>query len=159
MSIPTEPSTDTTQYPKPPRWNHFGPIPHPHDKSIESAERHAQQLRQTNPEIVQEFETTLDAWKERWHKVHYDSWATESEQYDNLLEMGDVIIPLVVHELTKPENFGACCLYNELEQDKSYKVDPEDTLNFMILNRQAYLIVDYNHERNKDVGTISEGST
>lgn len=45
-----------------------------------------------------------------------------------------------------------CCIDNDLEADKHFKVDPADVPNFLTLNRHAYLIAELNFERNRSSG-------
>lgn len=68
-------------------------------------------------------------------------------EFDSLVSMGPKILPLVVHKLTAASDFFAIVLYNEVEDDKAYKVDPKDILNSKVLQRQANLIVDMNYKR------------
>ncbi|KAI0193459.1 hypothetical protein F4808DRAFT_442219 [Astrocystis sublimbata] len=61
--------------------------------------------------------------------------------------MGREFTPLVVHQLLDPSNFTAVFLYNALERDTRYRVDPDDQLNFQVLQRQSNLIIDINEGR------------
>lgn len=80
--------------------------------------------------------------------------------------MGKDILPLVNYILLDEDNFTAVFLCkrhcnvskfmqlnmnqitdNALESDTRYRVDPEDVLNFLVLQRQQNLIVEINKDR------------
>lgn len=52
-----------------------------------------------------------------------------------------------MYKLTDPADFLAVTLYNALERDLEYKVDPRDILNYKVLQRQANFTVNMNHKR------------
>ncbi|KAH8721414.1 hypothetical protein HC256_001770 [Beauveria bassiana] len=70
-----------------------------------------------------------------------------TSEFDKLVEMGKEILPLVNYMLLNDDNFTAVFLYNALEDDTRYRVDPDDVLNFLTLQRQQNLIVDLNRDR------------
>ncbi|KAM3484069.1 hypothetical protein MY8738_002508 [Beauveria namnaoensis] len=70
-----------------------------------------------------------------------------TSEFDKLVAMGKEILPLVNYMLLNDDNFTAVFLYNALEDDTRYRVDPDDVLNFLTLQRQQNLIVDLNRDR------------
>ncbi|KAK4151026.1 hypothetical protein C8A00DRAFT_36332 [Chaetomidium leptoderma] len=134
------------------QWNHFGAIPPVEQGAKASAERFYLDLKETFPDFVADFEQKFTAWQGKWfgHEAPRSSNADDRcmlPEYDPLLFLGPKTTPLVVFELSKPENFMATTLYNHLETDKSAKVDPDDIVNYLTLIRHANLIVELNHER------------
>ncbi|KUI60876.1 hypothetical protein VP1G_08083 [Cytospora mali] len=107
------------------------------------------------------FDKAFDEWKATWFSGENGASSnsitrTQCPEFAALVALGPKYTPFVVYQLTKPGNFMACQLYNALERDTKYKVDPGDIANFKVLQRQANLIdpeeqsaliIDLNHER------------
>ncbi|KAL1843633.1 hypothetical protein VTJ49DRAFT_615 [Mycothermus thermophilus] len=153
-------------------WNHFGPVPDLDPEARAFAERFYHELKAAFPVFVADFETKFGAWQRRWFDRETSHSASvieccELPEYDAVLLLGPKTIPLVVHELCDPRNLFATVLCmsdpipypllivltprvwtdNHLETDPSVKVNPNDVLNYLTLNRQANLIVELNHAR------------
>ncbi|KAI0977521.1 hypothetical protein F4678DRAFT_413336 [Xylaria arbuscula] len=124
----------------------YDPIPPPSQAAQESAISHYDNITKSYPTLVEEFESRFYAWKSTWHPS-LSSNARERclvDEFETLVDMGPKILPLIVHQLLDKDNFTAVFLYNELEQDTKYLIDPNDVLNFLVLQRQSNLIVDIN---------------
>ena len=79
--------------------------------------------------------------------LYSSSARAKGSEFENLVKLGPAIIPLVVKKLAEPDNFFAIQLYNALEKDEGVKIDPSNVLDHHVLQRQANLIVNMNHER------------
>ncbi|KAK4033888.1 hypothetical protein C8A01DRAFT_39658 [Parachaetomium inaequale] len=117
-----------------------------------AAEKFYRDLREVFPDYAADFEQKFTEWQGKWFDPESPGSSSALErcelpEYDPLLFLGPKTIPLLVFELTKPGNFIATTLYNHLETDPQAKVDPEDIINYLTLNRHANLIVELNHER------------
>ena len=79
-----------------------------------------------------EFNKTFQAWKEDWRtnpKTMVSSNTNDAKSLDTyppLKQMGVKILPLIIKELTKKDNFFALVLYDDLQQDESKKIDYKD---------------------------------
>jgi hypothetical protein len=71
----------------------------------------------------------------------------DGDEYWDLLDIGPQILPLVVYKLLDCYNFPAVLLYNDLEKDTRYCVDPEDVINSLTMQRHNNLLVDINLDR------------
>ncbi|RMZ83627.1 hypothetical protein DV738_g1135, partial [Chaetothyriales sp. CBS 135597] len=82
----------------------------------------------------------------------------EVQEFDDLVDMGPEIRPLVVYKLLDRSNFTAVFLYNDLEDDKKYLINPNDVVNFLTLQRQNNLIIDINEGRECTAMLASAGA-
>ncbi|KAH6850855.1 hypothetical protein B0I37DRAFT_414233 [Chaetomium sp. MPI-CAGE-AT-0009] len=133
-------------------WNYLGPIPPIEIGAKIEAEKFRRELSEAFPAFVADFNYKFTAWQKKWFDPERPASSSALErcelpEYDPLLFLGPKTIPLVVFELSKPGNFIATTLYNHLETDNRAKVDPQDVLNYLTLNRHANLIVELNRER------------
>lgn len=80
-------------------------------------------------ELKARFDKAFQAWTADWKanpkamvsSNTYD--ARELETYSSLKIMGSEILPLIIKELTKENNFLALVLYDDLQHDESKKID------------------------------------
>jgi hypothetical protein len=85
------------------------------------------------PELRQAYEIAFAAWKETWFSgglaISSNPHARAiGREYDALISMGSVIIPLVVESLADPENFFALQLYDAIQSNERLLVqyEPDD---------------------------------
>ncbi|ROV99684.1 hypothetical protein VSDG_03026 [Cytospora chrysosperma] len=147
-------------YKKAPRMDPWAPVPAPSSAAVASAKALYDKLNATSSGLVEDFNMKFDAWKKTWFKNNNSpnsATRAEGHEFNALLALGPKIVPLVVYRLTNPDNFMAVVLYDKLETDFSYKVDPKDISNYKVLQRRtnlistARIIVDLNLQRNVDV--------
>lgn len=83
------------------------------------------------PDSVQlRFDQLFEAWKENWKTNPATMYSSNIgvvrnlEQYAELIQMGDVIIPLIMKKMADDvdRNFLGLQLYDKLQQDASKKV-------------------------------------
>ncbi|RMD42833.1 hypothetical protein DV735_g2260, partial [Chaetothyriales sp. CBS 134920] len=134
------------EYAQVPNMRPDDPIPLPSKSAQTSALKSYQNILKSSPEFVGEFEARFSAWKKTWRSDPFSSCARDHE-FKKLLSMGPKILPLVVYKLLERSNFKAVYLYNDLEKNKKYRVDPDDVVNFLVLQRQNNLIIDINEGR------------
>ncbi|KAF1738151.1 hypothetical protein CRV24_000073 [Beauveria bassiana] len=127
----------------------YDPISSPSQAAQTSAVNCYKRLESASPKLVADFRSYFDDWQKTW-SGHFSSSAEDrcyTSEFDKLVEMGKEILPLVNYMLLNDDNFTAVFLYNALEDDTRYRVDPDDVLNFLTLQRQQNLIVDLNRDR------------
>ncbi|KAM4064925.1 hypothetical protein HRG_012783 [Hirsutella rhossiliensis] len=114
----------------------------PHDRipkadpaAADSAEQLYSSINNAYPGALVDFEAKWQAWQKTWFPANSPS---SSRSYPSSYKLA-----------SRSDNFRGVDLYNELEKNKGYLVDPSDPLNYNVLQRQANLIVDINYERNK----------
>ncbi|KAM3454436.1 hypothetical protein MY5147_006191 [Beauveria neobassiana] len=137
------------QYAQVPTMKAYDPITAPSQDAQTSAVNCYKRLESASPKLVADFKRYFHDWQETW-SGHFSSSAEDrcyTSEFDKLVEMGKEILPLVNYILLNDENFTAVFLYNALEDDTRYRVDPHDVLNFLTLQRQQNLIVDLNRDR------------
>ncbi|KAI1346527.1 hypothetical protein F5Y01DRAFT_321665 [Xylaria sp. FL0043] len=135
------------------RMEAYDPIPPPSRAGQESATWVYKGILESCPNLVKEFQARFYAWQTTWHdptKITGPNARDRCDvpEFDGLLAMGPRILPLVVYKLLNPWNFTAVFLYNALERNTRYLVDPRDVSNFLVLQRQNNLIIDINQGRN-----------
>ncbi|KAI1277941.1 hypothetical protein F5Y07DRAFT_77974 [Xylaria sp. FL0933] len=140
------------QYARVSTMNAHDAIPGPGQAARESAAGLYKSILKSCPNLVMEFEMRFSAWQATWYSDTTSPGSSaqarcDVAEFERLLEMGTTIIPLVVYKLLDPYNFTAVFLYNALERDKRYLVNPRDVLNFLVLQRQNNLIIDLNQGR------------
>ncbi|KAI7782574.1 hypothetical protein LA080_013062 [Diaporthe eres] len=148
------------KYGEAPRMDPFAPVPPPSAAAVNSARDLYNKLKTTSPALAADFDTKYDAWRKTWFSnndsPNSDTRATGPE-FAALVALGPKIIPFVVYRLTSGKDFMAVVLYNKLETDICYKVDPKDILNSKVLQRHANLllaasdIIDMGLQRNTDI--------
>ncbi|KAI1881653.1 hypothetical protein JX265_000479 [Neoarthrinium moseri] len=102
------------------------------------------------PKMVELFERRFELWKRTWSKERGSIARVRCNvvEFGALRSMGTKILPLIVYKLCRDSgNFTAVFLYNALEENRKYLIDPSDVLNFLVLQRQSNLIVDINKGR------------
>ncbi|KAF1960962.1 hypothetical protein CC80DRAFT_544358 [Byssothecium circinans] len=130
------------EYRQLPKMNPYDPIPAPSLAAADSAEKLYSDIMAVFPGLVADFDPKWTAWSETWfpsertdEKLHSSSglWSSSASdrclvtEFEELLVLGPKIIPLVVYKLAiGPQNCFGVQLYNELEEDKDYLVDPAD---------------------------------
>lgn len=83
-------------------------------------------------ELKAEFHNAFRAWKEDWETNPITIFSSDTNDakslntYPPLKQMGVKILPLIIKELTKKDNFFALILYDDLQQDESKKIDYKD---------------------------------
>ncbi|KAI1175616.1 hypothetical protein F4777DRAFT_318255 [Nemania sp. FL0916] len=150
MSAPQSSRTGS-EYAQVPKMRPFDPIPPPRQDAVEWVIRAYNTLLESAPSLVREFEARFETWQNTWHETFKTQSAARAccdvDEVNPLLNMGSQIIPLVLYQLLDPGNFVAVYLYNRLEKDRKYLIDPGDVLNFLTLQRQNNLIIDINYGR------------
>lgn len=81
-------------------------------------------------EILTAFETAFAAWKDGWFRgglaISSDPRTRAvGKQYDALIALGPVILPLVIEKLADPDNFLALQLYDALQPNEKLLVQFE----------------------------------
>ncbi|GAW20235.1 hypothetical protein ANO14919_097340 [Xylariales sp. No.14919] len=127
-------------------------IPPPNEAARDSVISAYIRFTQLNPAVVKSFENRFEAWQNTWYMPVRASSSDAKvrckvPEFEKLLEMGPKILPLIVCKLLDRKNFTAVFLYNALERDTKYLIDPSDVLNFLVLQRQNNLIIDINQDR------------
>ncbi|KAF2456249.1 hypothetical protein BDY21DRAFT_364962 [Lineolata rhizophorae] len=134
--------------------------------AADSAEKLYSDITTVFPDLIADFNNKWTAWAHTWfpnerpnEKPNSTSVSPRSSsasdrclvpEFKQLTALGPKIIPLVVYKLaSEPQNFLGVQLYNGLEKDKNYLVNPADLANYKVLQRQANLIVGMNYDRNK----------
>ncbi|KAM3542071.1 hypothetical protein ARSEF1564_005027 [Beauveria bassiana] len=137
------------QYAQVPEMKAYDPISSPSQAAQTSAINCYKRLESASPKLVADFRSYFHDWQETW-SGHFSSSAEarcSTSEFDKLVEMGKEILPLVNFMLLDSYNFTAVFLYNALEDDTRYRVDPNDVLNFLTLQCPQNLIVNLNRDR------------
>ncbi|KAI0554289.1 hypothetical protein F4679DRAFT_527813 [Xylaria curta] len=98
------------------------------------------------PQVSDSFKSNWKAWADSWllpSKARFQSASDYAigVEWDALVDMGQSILPMVVHQLSDEQNVFGCLLYNKLQSDASKKISPEDVTQYYILNNQAKDII------------------
>ncbi|KAK2593260.1 hypothetical protein QQS21_009025 [Conoideocrella luteorostrata] len=132
-----------------------GQIPLPTEEAIESAEKLYYAIRRAFPEAVTGFESKWTAFQEvcqsQTTSASLDVCAQTAE-FEALKRLGPKILPLVVFKLARDadQNSYGVILFNALENDRSYRGNPDEPLvSKEVLRRHSSHIVERNHQRNK----------
>ncbi|KAM3547478.1 hypothetical protein ARSEF4850_010004, partial [Beauveria asiatica] len=138
-----------SKYAQVPRMKAHDPIPSPSQAAQASAVNRYKRLEGSSPKLVSKFKGYFHAWQKTWFESTEGlSSAAEARcnttEFYTLVQMGREILPLVNYMLLSSDSFTAVFLYNALEDDTRYRVDPHDVLNFLVLQRQQNLIIDVN---------------
>ncbi|KAK9437072.1 hypothetical protein VB005_11889 [Metarhizium brunneum] len=135
------------KYAQVPQMGPYDPIPLPSRAAQDSAVQGYNEVRRSAPELVKAFEECFHAWQVTWDRPTHSSQAQircHVDEFHELVEMGPEILPLVVYKLLDRRNFTGVFLYNALENNERYLIDPSDVLNFLVLQRQNNLIIEIN---------------
>ena len=115
------------------------------DLTLTSSERDAIEnlSAAVEADVKDNFETTFKAWKDKWFtgsaRFSSDTNSNKSfPEYKKLQRMGESILPLVIDELSKPENFPLLVLYDDIA-DNDIRVDANDP-EFALEGEQARAI-------------------
>jgi hypothetical protein len=80
-----------------------------------------------------DFETAFSAWKDTWFSGGLAASSdphtrAEGKEFDSLIALGPVILPLLIDKLADPENFLALQLYDAMQSDENLLVqyEPDD---------------------------------
>jgi hypothetical protein len=91
------------------------------------------QLAEIPAEVRAAFDTAFSAWKDSWFRgglaVSSDPHTRAvGEEFDALIALGPVILPLLIEKLADPENFLALQLYDVMQADENLLVqyEPDD---------------------------------
>ncbi|KAI1739957.1 hypothetical protein F4680DRAFT_420791 [Xylaria scruposa] len=104
------------------------------------------QLAAAFPQVSDSFKSNWQAWADSW-LLPSMAWNQSASDYatgvewDTLVDMGQSILPMVVHQLSDEHNIFGCLLYNQLQTDASKKISPTDLTQYYILNNQAKDII------------------
>ncbi|KAK3935737.1 hypothetical protein QBC46DRAFT_322766 [Diplogelasinospora grovesii] len=143
-ATPDNASAGGGNYREHPQLNPSDPIPPADPAAVDSVKELYNAIREKFPDAVADFQARWLVWKNvacPKYGVSSNAFATcEGPEFDKLVALGPKIVPLVVYKLATD---------NRLEKNRHYLVDPNDLLNYKVLQRQANLIVDMNYERNK----------
>ncbi|OTA84037.1 hypothetical protein M434DRAFT_174882 [Hypoxylon sp. CO27-5] len=106
----------------------------------------ALQLARSYPQASDSFEAKWNLWAASWlssGKVmsQAESVFTSGPEWDALVDMGEVILPLVVDKIKNQFNLFGCYLYNRLQSDPSMKVPETDLCQYYVLDNQAQDII------------------
>jgi hypothetical protein len=96
-----------------------------------------QLLRRQQVEIPDDvrtrFDTAFSAWKDTWFSgglaMSSDPHTRAAgKEFDSLIGLGPVILPLLIEKLADPENFLALQLYDAMQSDENLLVqyEPDD---------------------------------
>jgi hypothetical protein len=84
-------------------------------------------------EVCAAFEAAFSAWKDSWFRgglaVSSDPHTRAvGKEFDALIALGGVILPLLIEKLADPENFLALQLYDAMQADENLLVqyEPDD---------------------------------
>ncbi|KAI0193460.1 hypothetical protein F4808DRAFT_464809 [Astrocystis sublimbata] len=152
VTVESPSPSGSKKYAKVPQTGPFAPIQRIRQAAEDSAINAYGTIRESNPELVQEFEVKWIAWKEAWYsdKVSRSSNARDRcccNEFHELFHIGPIIRPLVIYKLLDPGNWTGVFLYNYLENDKKYLIDPGDVINFLTMQLHNNLIVNINQGR------------
>ena len=102
---------------------------------LSAAQKQILQKRQAeiSPRLRTAFDTAFSAWKDTWFSgglaVSSDPHTRAvGREFDTLIALGPVILPLVIEKLADPENFLALQLYDVMQSDENLLVqyEPDD---------------------------------
>lgn len=87
----------------------FAKIPAARPEAVASAAKLYTQLETKYPDLVKDFKHKYGAWKKTWsHHISPNSAdRATGPDFDALVTLGPKIVPLVVYQLTKPQEFMA----------------------------------------------------
>ncbi|RMZ83628.1 hypothetical protein DV738_g1134, partial [Chaetothyriales sp. CBS 135597] len=125
-------------------------------EATESADKLYQDIQAAFPKAVRDFEAKWAALEAVSHSQATQAISTTTDEFKALERLGPKIIPFIVFKLAvnTDQNSHGVFLYNRLENDAKYRVEPDEAAASDALSRCSSQIVELNYQRNMITGEL-----